>query len=407
MTAVSVIIPAYNHAAFLGQTIESVLNQTWQDFEIIVVDDGSRDETPQVAGQFGSAINYIRQDNRGMAATRNTGIRCSTGDVISFLDDDDLWLPDYLCTVVSYFEADPTLAAMHTGFQLTSDEEGRDFPQQGTRTVLASELYDTLIEGGFFPPSSVSVRRSCLSSVGLFDERLQGYADWELWLRICLDHKFIGIPNMLIKYRLHAGGLSSNVQHMMEDRLKAVRKHFGPPEGQTETWPTDKRRAYAFAYRTAAFEYSMQAKLDEAWHLLEQAASIWPEILNRLDTFYELACGDQPKGYRGKADLLEIERNSTELLRRLDKLFADAGPELASMRHTAYGNAYLALGMLSDQAGRWRIARHCLRQAIKANPRLIASYSVVRRLLKLYLERRLRTLTRFTPSHREVEATRG
>ena len=243
MAAVSVIIPAYNHAAFLGQTIESALNQTWQDFEIIVVDDGSRDETPQVAARFGSAIRYIRQANHGMAATRNNGIRQASGEVISFLDDDDLWLPNYLSTVMFYFESDPALAAIHTGFQLTSDEKGRDFPQQGTRTVLASDLYDTLIEGGFFPPSSVSVRKSCLGSVGLFDERLQGYADWELWLRICRDHKFIGIPDILIKYRLHAGGLSSNVQHMIEDRLKAVCKHFGPPDGQITTWPRDKRRA--------------------------------------------------------------------------------------------------------------------------------------------------------------------
>jgi glycosyltransferase involved in cell wall biosynthesis len=247
MPAVSIVIPAYNHARFLKGTIESALAQTWRDYEIVVVDDGSKDDTPAVAAHFGDAIRYIRQANQGMAATRNTALRHATGDVISFLDDDDLWLPNYLATVMSYFQVDSTLAAAHTGYQLTSDEEGRDFPGHSSRTVPSADLYATLIEGGFFPPSSVSVRRIILDTVGFFDEGLQGYADWELWLRICHEYKFIGIPEELVKYRIHAGGLSSNVQHMTEDRLKAIRKHFGPPEGDAAAWPADKRRAYAFA----------------------------------------------------------------------------------------------------------------------------------------------------------------
>jgi glycosyltransferase involved in cell wall biosynthesis len=389
MATVSVIIPAYNHAAFLTETIEGVLNQMWRDYEVIMVDDGSRDETPQVAAQFGSAIYYIRQANQGMATTRNNGIRRASGEIISFLDDDDVWHPDYLSTVVSHFQEDPSLAALHTGFVLTGDRRGFDYPGASSRTVPAHELYDRLIERGFFPPSSVSVRRSCLESVGLFDESLQGLADWELWLRICREHKFIGIPDRLVKYRLHAGGLSSNIQHMTEDHMKAVRKHFGPPEDPVSTWPTDKRRAYAFAYRYAAFEYSNQGKLDEAWHYMGRAVPIWPEILNRLDTFYELACGDQAKGYRGKAELLHIDRNEAEMLSRLGTLFAETEPSIERWRRPAYGNTYLALAMLSDQAGNWAAARHYMNQAVKANPHLLTSYPVVRRGLKLYAGQRV------------------
>lgn len=384
MATVSVVIPAYGHATFLKSTIESILRQTYEDYEVIVVDDGSPDDTPRVAAEFGSAIWYIRQQNQGMAAARNTGIRHASGDVISFLDDDDLWLPDYLSTVVPHFQTDPRLAALHTGYQLTTDKGGQDFPRQGTRTVPSHELYDTLIEAGFFPPSSVSVRASCLESVGVFDEGLQGLADWDLWLRICREYRFIGIPDVLVKYRLHAGGLSSNVQHMTEDRLKAVRKHFGPPEGRISAWPRDKRRAYAFAYRTAAFEYGIRGQPEDAWCFLRQAVSAWPEVLERLDTFYELACGDQPRGYRGKPELLDLERNGAKMLERLDALFAEAGPPLESMRRPAYGNAYLALAMLSDQAGDWRAARRYLNQAARANLRLLASYPVIRRWLKLY-----------------------
>ncbi len=389
MVTVSVVIPAYGHALFLRQTIQSILQQSWQDYEIIVVDDGSPDNSAVVAAEFGRAIRYIHQKNRGMAAARNTGIRHASGTIISFLDDDDLWLPDYLATVVPYFQNDPDLAALHTGHQLTSDLEGHDYPKAGTRTVPPHTLYNTLIENGFFPPSSVSVRRSVLDTVGVFDEKLQGYADWELWLRICREYKFVGIPDILVKYRLHAGGLSSNIKHMTDDRLKALRKHFGPPDGDISTWPEDQRRAYGFAYRTAAIEYNIQGHSDEAWRLLKQAVTIWPEILERLDTFYELACGDQSKGYRGSVALPDLDKRGGELLARINILFDEVGLQLESKRPRAYGNAHLALAILSDRAGQWSSARYHLRQAVKFYPRFLTSYPIIRRLAKLHLGKKL------------------
>jgi tetratricopeptide (TPR) repeat protein len=174
--------------------------------------------------------------------------------------------------------------------------------------------------------------------------------------------------------------------------LKALRKHFGSPDGDVAAWPAEKRRAYAFAYRTAAFEYNMQNKPDEAWRYLEQAGVIWPDIFTRLDTFYELACGNQPRGQRGQVEKLEIDRNGQDLIRQLDQLFAPARPDLAPLRPAAYGNAYLALAMLSDQACHWAAGRHYLRQAIKANPRLASSPAILRRYAKLLLGRHSRGL---------------
>ena len=402
MTTVSVIIPAYNHATFLQKTIESVLDQDWRDYEIVVVDDGSKDDTPAVAARFGSAIRYIPQTNHGMAATRNIGIRHAAGDLISFLDDDDLWLPNYLSTVVARFQADPDLAALHTGFQLTSDKEGSDFPAKGTRTVPAHELYHSLIESGFFPPSSVTVRRACLDKVGLFDEGLQGYADWELWLRLCREFKFIGIPQVLVKYRIHAGGLSSNVEHMTQDRLKAIRKHFGPPEGDPATWPLNKRQAFAFAYRNAAVEYGMRSQPDDVRHFMRQAVATMPELLERLDTFYELACGEQPRGYRNQPALLDMACSEKALFEQVELLLADGGPAVVARRGIAYGNAYLALGMLSDQAGQWSDARRYLLRAIRANPRFLGSFSFVRRFLKLCAGQRLARLGRSLDDKRQA-----
>ena len=388
---VSIIMAAYNHAQYIDKAIDSALAQTWQDFELIVVDDGSTDATGQVVSQFGSPVRYIYQQNHGQGGARNRGIASARGEFICFLDDDDLWEPEYLATVMSVFQRQPEADALYTGFRII-DGEDRLLPQIGGQVVPPHQMYDALVCGGWFPPLVVTVRKACLDQVGPLDEALRGHDDWDLWLRIARGHVFRGVPEALARYRVHAGGLTSNVQHMMDDRMKLIHKHFGPQDGQVATWPADKRRAYAYAYRMGAFEYNMQGKSDEAWRYLDHAVTIWSDIFLRLDTFYELACGNQPRGYRGQAELVEIDRNGAELFTRLDQLFSHAQPDVMSLRSAAYGNVYLALAMLSDQAGRWGAGRRYLRQAMKANPRLLGSPSVVRRYSKLLLGRHAQTL---------------
>jgi glycosyltransferase involved in cell wall biosynthesis len=387
------VIPAYNHAPYVAQTIESALSQTWRDFEVIVVDDGSTDATAKVATRFGDANQYIRQDNGGIAAARNTGIRQARGEFISFLDDDDLWDPDYLKTVVSVFRQDPDTVAVHTGWQAI-DERGRWLPQRNTRAVPPEQLYRTLLAGGFFPGACVTVRKTCLDRVGLLDETLRGCDDLDMWLRISRMHRFRGIPQALVLYRMHGGGLSSNEVHMFRDKLRVLSKQFGPHRGDPLEWSEEKRRAYGFAYRSGAIAHIQQGQTDEGRLLLAQAVEIDPHILECLDTYYELALGDQPRGYRGHADLLDLEKNSTEMLESLDMLFAGRDPLIVSMRRAAYGNAYLALAMLGDQAGHWSVARRWLGRAVISNPGLLFSYSVVRRFLKLCAGQRLVTFAR-------------
>lgn len=385
---VSIIMAAFNHAQYIDKAIGSALAQTWPDFELIVIDDGSTDATGQVVSRFGSPIRYIYQENRGQGGARNRGIASARGEFICFLDDDDLWEPEYLATVISVFQRHPEADALYTGFRII-DGEDRLLPQIGKYVVPPHQMYDTLVCGGWFPPLVVTVRRACLDEVGPLDETPRGHDDWDLWLRIARGHVFLGIPEALARYRVHAGGLSSNAQHMMDDRMKVICKHFGPPDGEAVTWPNDKRRAYAFSYRTAAFEYGMHGQFDEAWRFMEQAAPMWPPILGRLDTFYELACGDQLRGYRGQADLLDIDKYGAELLQRLDALFAKSGTAPQAMRRPAYGNANLALGILSDQANRWSDARRYLRRAAAIYPQLLTSYSFVRRICKLHAGQRL------------------
>ncbi|HEX9077055.1 MAG TPA: glycosyltransferase family A protein, partial [Anaerolineae bacterium] len=102
---VSVVIPSYNHARYLRDAIRSVIAQTYRDFEIIIVDDGSSDDTPQVVAGFGNAVRYIRQENRGLAGARNTGVRAARGAFIGLLDADDIWMPEYLASMLLPFKS--------------------------------------------------------------------------------------------------------------------------------------------------------------------------------------------------------------------------------------------------------------------------------------------------------------
>lgn len=404
MPTVSVIIPCYNHGHYLPCALNSVLAQTFTDWEAIIVDDGSTDNTRQVAAQFTDPrIRYIYQENRGLSAARNTGIRAAQGEYLAFLDADDEWEPHFLAVCVAVLSAENTLAATVTLTRFI-DENGRVLPRIGGQVVGEQEFRSRLLAGGFFPVHAVMVKAEVVRTAGLFDEHLTSLEDWDLWLRITANGgRMCSIPQPLARYRMVTGSMSTNAARMHANRVAVLAKHFGPSEGDPRAWPAEKRTGYAFAYRTTAIGYIMQGEPDEGWRFLRCAAETDPAILQRLDTFYELALGDQPRGYRGEAKLVDLKRNGAEMLRRLDALFASADPSVQALRSAAYGNAYLALAMLSDQAGDWAAARRYMRQAVRCSPALMRDPAVGRRLLKLHLGRRLVGCLRRTPTTLIVE----
>jgi len=383
MPQVSVIIPSYNHARYLPEAISSVLAQTFTDWEAIIVDDGSTDNTAEVVAQFTDPrIRYIHQENRGLSGARNTGIRAAQGDYLAFLDADDEWEPTFLQRCLDALASNGALAGVYTLARFM-DETGKVLPRFNSEAPSGGAFRERILQGGCFPVHAALVRADVVRAVGLFDTRLTSVEDWDLWLRISERYPMRGIAEPLVRYRVYPGSMSTNAARMHANRMAVLAKHFGPPEGEPATWSEEKRRAYGFGYRASAIGYLMQRQPDEAWDLLAKAFSVWPPLLQRLDTFYELACGDQPRGYRGQAELLDLEANGAEMLRRLDELFATAPDTLRAFRQPAYGNAYLALAMLSDQAGRWDLARRYLLRAMRANPRFAGSGAILRRLLKL------------------------
>jgi glycosyltransferase involved in cell wall biosynthesis len=382
---VSVIIPVYGHARYLDDTIRSALAQTMRDWEIVAVDDSSPDNSAEVIRSFGDPrIRYIWQANQGMAGARNSGLKLAEGEYVVFLDDDDLLEPEFMQTCLEALRQDSTLAGVYVQNYYV-DADGQRMPMVAGTTVPRQQFYRRLLEGGFFPPVAAFTRLAVVREVGLFDVTLEGEADRDLWLRIGQCYDMQGIARPLVSYRMHVGGRSNDMNHMFQDCLRVLNKHLGPPDGDPHMWSEDKRLAYGFAHRYAAYGFMQQGQNEVAWQHLDQAIDLYPPLLARLDTFYELACGDQRKGVRGKADLIDLSENGAQMLRWLDRLYSQPDRQVQPHRRAAYGNAYLALAMLSDQSGDWSAARQYLFNSFKANPALLMSHSPVRRMLKLLL----------------------
>ena len=211
MPTVSVVIPTYNCAAFLGAAIESVLAQTYQDLEIIVIDDSSEDETPEVAKRFADRITYHRQERKGPSAARNRGINLSQGEYIAFLDADDIWLPQKLAEQIPVLERDATIGLVCADFSVVAgDRVVASSFLECCKLARSGYVFDEIIQQNFILPSSAVVRRSCLSDVGLFDESLWSVEDRELCLRIAYRWKVAVIRKQLVVKRNRPTSITSD-----------------------------------------------------------------------------------------------------------------------------------------------------------------------------------------------------
>lgn len=223
---VSVIIPAYNAERFLAETIQSALGQTYQDFEVIVVDDGSTDGTREVVAAFDDPrIRYTYQDNRGPAAARNTGIAAATGEYIAPLDADDLALPHRFATQIGILEAHPTLAVVGSGY-VWIDEEGRDVPWDNhswQKWPELNQIRDWLFDCPFVP-SATMFRRAAWEDIGGFDEGLIGPEDWNFWMRLVLGgHQMGWHKEVVCLYRHRRDGVSHDAERYTANCAKALR----------------------------------------------------------------------------------------------------------------------------------------------------------------------------------------
>jgi len=225
--AVSVIMPAYGVAQYIGQAIDSVLAQTFTDYEILVVNDGSPDtrELERVLEPYREAIVYIKQENRGVSAARNTAIRAALGRYLAFLDPDDLWEPEYLAVQVGALESNPTIDAYYPNALLFGDTSTAGKTYMDTCPSTGEVTFESLITERCQVPIFVTARTEIVKRVGMFDESLRVSQDFDLWLRIVKHGGIIAYTRqVLVRRRRRPEGLSSNEVALYKDILLILDK---------------------------------------------------------------------------------------------------------------------------------------------------------------------------------------
>jgi glycosyltransferase involved in cell wall biosynthesis len=253
MKSISVIIPTYNYGHFISQAIESVLAQTYPAAEVIVVDDGSTDDTADIVKAFGDPVKFVKQENSGVCEARNRGVRESTSDLLAFLDADDIYLPTSLEKQAALFLNDSELGLVHCGLRLFDHETGDTISEilEGGEENVADNLL--LWEGPVIAgPGAIVVQRDAFASVGGFDTAMKVGEDWDFCYRIAKKYKIGFVAEPLVLYRSHRSAAHLNVSEMERGMSRFLEKAFSTGDGSVQKL---RRRSYGNFHKVMAGSY--------------------------------------------------------------------------------------------------------------------------------------------------------
>lgn len=222
---VSVVIASYNMGQYISQAIDSIIQQSWPALEIIVVDDGSRDNTPEVMERYrnDSRIHYIQNANQGQPKAKNCGIKNTSGDFIAFCDADDFWERDKLELQMPLF-SNPKVGVVYSEIS-NIDEHNRRYEKPPAYQRHTGKVTNQLLGCNFVPFGAAVIRRACIEKSGIFDEQFRMGIDWDLWLRYSLDWEFDYTPARTYVYREWSGQMSTNYRGRYEHAIRIL-NHF-------------------------------------------------------------------------------------------------------------------------------------------------------------------------------------
>jgi glycosyltransferase involved in cell wall biosynthesis len=223
---VSVILPTYNRAKLIDRAIKSILGQTYQDFELIIVDDGSNDNTKDFVNAFDDRrIRYVRhEENKGANAARNTGIAMARGGYVAFQDSDDEWLPEKLEKQMQIFK-NTSVGVVYTGFWRIKGNEKIYIPSP-TIEQKEGNIHHRLLHGNFVTTQAAVIKRECFNKAGLFDESLPRLQDWELFIRISKHYLFKCVDEPLVISYFTSKSISANQEALISAHLYILEKHY-------------------------------------------------------------------------------------------------------------------------------------------------------------------------------------
>ncbi|MBE9188820.1 glycosyltransferase family 2 protein [Gloeocapsopsis crepidinum LEGE 06123] len=278
MPKVSVIIPAYNAMTFLPETLDSVFSQTFIDFEVIVVNDGSSDNIKQWASEITDLrFKLVSQENQGLSGARNTGIALTQGEYVAFLDADDLWEPTKLEKQVKSLDENPEASLVYTWTTLIN-AKGKPLGKI-LANYIEGDVWQELTKHNIVECGSVAmVRRHCFETVGNFDRNLGSYVeDWDMWLRIAARYPFKVIKEPLVYYRDHSNNVSKNWQGMEQSYCLVIEKNLAGVSSELQHL---RKQSYGFVYLCLAWKPLQSALKDyrEAIYFRQQALKYYPQL---------------------------------------------------------------------------------------------------------------------------------
>lgn len=253
---VSVIIPTYNRAAWVSRAIDSVLAQTYRPIEILVVDDGSMDNTPTVLSEYGNQITIIRQDNQGVSHARNTGLRQVNGEYVAFLDSDDIWGHNKISDQVNTLRQNPQALVCYTWY-IYVDERGRFL--RAFQPSYDGDIFDQLYFNNFIITPSILTRRECFWDGDVlrhqFDTSINYWEDWQVWLELALSWEFCCVPKYLVCVTDHADRV------FKKGRNERIRSDLYRIEAALRSNPVSSRRLLALGAPALAMQIIRSAHL--------------------------------------------------------------------------------------------------------------------------------------------------
>jgi glycosyltransferase involved in cell wall biosynthesis len=377
---VSVIIPAFNQSRYLLEAVRSVLAQTHGDLEILIVDDGSTDDTPRVSSHFTDArVRYIRQENRGLSSARNTGIRYARGEFLTYLDSDDLFLSSKLELLLAVFNANPSLGLVSGQAELI-DERGRrigevfdrGLPADPTELLLRNPLH----------VGSVLIRREWQERVGLFDETLRSYEDWDMWLRLALAGcPMSSIAQPVSLYRFHSAQMTRLGHQMTTASFAVLDKVYGSAD-LPPSWQSRRTEAYGRAFLRAAAQGYTAGQFTQAKEYMRMAVERIPNLRHGDAEHLARTAAGWANHAKTSEPLEFLEGVYANLPDELEALRRRRGPDLSrealQLSHAAYRSG--------DEAG----ARRRLWQAIRYEPWILLERRVLRTMLRLVMSATLK-----------------
>lgn len=376
MPRLSVIIPSYNQAIYLPSTLDSLLAQTYRDFEIIVVDDGSTDDTDTVLAHYQGQIQSIHQDNKGLSSARNSGFAASRGEYIYFLDSDDLLLPNALENFVAYLDSHPDCALVYSAWQqITSD---------GTRVLdevhphhEGHVLKELLLREFFFFASMTIIRRNALKKVGLFDEELTWSDDADMWLRLAQAGCIFGyIDEPVVQYRVHMRSMSAAVTlKQIEGWQTGLKKFFSIPDLAPDIRILEPQ-AYSVLHYETAGRYYRAREVEEAKAHLIQAVRVAGKPDKQWFLSWLAGTARDPR--------------TSDPLGLINTVFAHLPSEaefLRSLRRRAYGEYYIASIFAAYYKGDFKAVRRYILPAIFHNPAILKNRGFWRASVQSWLGR--------------------